>query len=137
MKYGELTVHFNDALSVGDFLDMVNDVCDEMDWDPCDDSSWPMWDRGYAEWEEIPAEAWSGIERRLLKYKGITVTYVIYREEEDDPDGITDREESGSEGHAVVREVLRGMSDAQDEEERPADMHEAEQDSRGHDQDNA
>ena len=96
MKYGELTVYFNDALTVGDFLSMVEDVCDEMDWDSGDDCSWPLWDKDCAEWEEIPAEAWSDIQKRLLKYKGITVTYVIYREDDleygqgDDPDGITD-----------------------------------------------
>ena len=137
MKYGELTVYFNDSLTVRDFISMVEDVCDELDWDSGDEGSWPMWDKDYAEWEEIPAEEWSDIRRRLQKYKGITVTYVIYREEEDDPDGITDREEGGSEGHAVVRAVLRGLPIAQDKEERPADMHEAEQDSRGHGKDNA
>ena len=90
MKYGELTVYFNDSLTVGDFINMVEDVCDELDWDSGDEGSWPMWDKDYAEWEEIPADEWSDIKRRLQKYKGITVTYVIYREEEDDPDGITD-----------------------------------------------
>ena len=137
MKYGELTVYFNDSLTVRDFISMVEDVCDELDWDSGDEGSWPMWDKDYAEWEEIPADEWSDIKRRLQKYKGITVTYVIYREEEDDPDGITDRKESGGKGHAVVREVLRGLPTAQDKEERPADMHEVEQDSRGHREDNA
>ena len=81
MRYGELTVRFNDALTVRDFLSLVEDVCDVLDWDVCDEGSWPQWDKDCAEWEEIPDGAWSDIEQRLLRYEGITVTYMVYRDD--------------------------------------------------------
>lgn len=81
MRYGELTVYFNDRLTVRDFLSLVEDVCDVLDWDVCDEGSWPQWDKDYAEWEEIPDEAWSDIDQRLLRYEGITVTYTVYRDD--------------------------------------------------------
>ena len=82
--YGELEVYFNDCLTIGQFSEMVNAICDVLDWDPSDEGSWPMWDTCSATWEEIPSDNWVEIRRVLRRYKGITATFYVYRTDDEE-----------------------------------------------------